>query len=253
VIAALSSEWLKIRTTRTIYWLLAALAALTTLITVSAVLSNNKKDLIGADKQIGFISIGVVAVLIALIIGLVISTGEFRHGTITATLLSTPSRTLVVFSKAIAGLLLGVLLVAFTEALVIGQLAALLPLRGVDLALQGGDVADVMGRTLAAAAIWGAIGSSLGLALRNQIGTVVGCFVWLFFVEQIVVAILSSHLIGSHAGRFLPFMSTVAVFNDSKEPNQNILSHAGGLATLCVWLVATTLLALVLFRRRNVS
>ena len=32
--------------------------------------------------------------LIALIVGLIVSTGEFRHGTITPTLLSTPSRTL---------------------------------------------------------------------------------------------------------------------------------------------------------------
>lgn len=253
MIASLSSEWLKIRTTRTIFWLLIALAAVITLFVVGGVLTNSKADLSGSDNQIGAMGIGILAPLIALIMGLIVSTGEFRHGTITPTLLSTPSRTLVVISKGIAGVLLGVTLVALAEGLVVAELAALLPIKGISLTLDGGDAARLLARILATAAIWGAIGSALGLALRNQIGTFVGCFAWLFFAEPIMQGILHSNAIDSHAGRFFPLWATLAVLNDSKDNNQVLLGRVGGVIALCCWLALVTIMALVLLERRDVS
>ena len=253
MIASLRSEWLKLRTTRTIFWLLVALFAIITLFTVAGVLTNNKADLTGAENQIGVLGIGILAPLIALIMGLIISTGEYRHGTITPTLLSTPSRILVVVRKGIAGVFLGVVLVAFAEGLVIAEIAAMLPIRGIDLTLDGGDVVRVLVRILAASALWGAIGSGLGLALRNQIGTFVGCFAWLFFAEPILNGILNSHAIHSNAGRFFPFMSTIAIFNDSEEANSNMLSHTAGVAVLSGWMLLATIVALVQLERRDVS
>jgi len=254
MIASLSSEWLKIRTTRTIYWLLFALAALVTLLVVSSILAGHKVDLVGADKQLNLIGIGILAPVIALMMGLIVSTGEFRHGTITPTLLTTPSRPLVVVSKGIAAILLGVALVAFAEALVIGEMAALLPLRGIDFALQGGDAARLLVRILAASAIWAGIGSALGLAFRNQIGTFVGCFAWLFIAEGLVQAILASRWIDSHAGRFLPLSSTLSIFNDGKNnADSHMLGQWAGVTVLSGWMLLATILALVLLQRRDVS
>ena len=254
MIASLRSEWLKIRTTRTIFWLLLALAAVITLFVVAGVLTNEKANLTGSDSQIGVMGIGILAPLIALIMGLIISTGEFRHGTITPTLLSTPSRPLVVISKAIAAVLLGVVLVAFAEGLVIGEMAALLPMRGIDFALQSGDAARLLVRILAVSAIWAAIGSALGLAVRNQIGTFVGCFAWLFFAEPLVQAILGSHRIDSHAGRFLPLSSTLSIINDNKgNTSDHMLSQWAGVTVLSSWMLLATIVALVLLRRRDVS
>ena len=254
MIGALSSEWLKIRTTRTIFWLLLALASLVTLLVVSTILAGHKADLIGSSKQLDILGIGILAPLIALIMGLIVSTGEFRHGTITPTLLSSPSRPLVVISKAIAAVLLGVVLVAFAEALVIGEMAAFLPMRGIDFVLSGGDAAHLVLRILAASAIWAALGSALGLAFRNQIGTFVGCFAWLFFAESLVRAILESHWINSHAGRFLPLTSTVSIFNDNaSNARDHMLSRMGGVAALSGSMLLATILALVLLSRRDVS
>jgi ABC-2 type transport system permease protein len=252
VITSLVSEWMKIRTTRTIFWLLVALVAIVTLFVVSGVITNDRSSLTGADNQIGALGIGILAPLIALIMGLVVSTGEFRHGTVTPTLLSTPSRIKVVASKSLASMLFGIALVAIAEALVVAELAALLPMRGVALVLDGGDVLHLLIRILTAAAIWGAIGSALGLALRNQIGTVVGCFTWLFFVEPILTSILHSHAFDSNAGRFLPLESTIAVFNTSGG-GQHLLGHWAGLGVLCGWLALVTVAALALFGRRDVS
>lgn len=255
MIAALSSEWLKLRTTRTIFWLLVALAGLITLIVVAATLSASKADLSDPANNIGIVDLGVIAVLISLIIGLIVSTGEFRHGTITPTLLSTPSRTTVVLSKAVAGLLLGTVLVAIAEGLAIGEAAGLMSLRGVGVALNGGDVLRHLGRILVAAAIWGALASSLGLAFRNQIGTFVGCFAWLLVVENAVHAILDIHAIKSGAWRFLPMSATASIINSSASDNvkNHMLGRGGGIAMLCVWMALATAVALVLLSRRDVS
>jgi ABC-2 type transport system permease protein len=254
VIAALSSEWLKIRTTRTIFWLLAALTALITLITVSSVLSAEKSELVGADDQLGLLGIGVLAPIIALVMGIVVSTGEFRHGTITPTLLATPSRVRVVLSKGVAAVVLGVSLVAYVEALIVAEMAAFLPIRGIDLALESGDVVRFLARVFVVAGVWGALGSGLGLAFRNQIGTVVGCLAWIFPIEPIIHTILQSHVINSYAGRFLPLASTFSVLNNNSDNSEgHMLGHAGGIAMLCIWVSVATILALLLLKRRDVN
>ena len=156
-------------------------------------------------------------------------------------------------SKGVAAILFGVAMVAVAEALIAAELAALLPLRGIDFALQGGDSARLLARILVTAAIWGAIGSALGLAFRNQIGTVVGCFVWLFVAEGLINAILRSHVFRSHAGRFFPLQATGAVLRTGTRNSGDMLSHSAGLAVLCTWMALATILALVLLRRRDVS
>ena len=88
MIAALFSEWLKLRTTRTIFWLVVALSALMTLIVVAGVIGSQKHSISGAKNQLDMLGIGSLGIFIALIMGLIVSTGEFRHGTITPTLLA---------------------------------------------------------------------------------------------------------------------------------------------------------------------
>ncbi|MGD0272167.1 MAG: hypothetical protein ABSB96_00310 [Gaiellaceae bacterium] len=253
MIASLSSEWLKIRTTRTIFWLLVALTALVTLFAVASVAGEHKENISSPHNQLDLLGIGFLALLIALIMGLIVSTGEFRHGTITPTLLATPSRASVAISKAIAGMLFGVALVALAEGFVAFELAIALPIKGVDFVIQAGPAAGFLGRVLFAAALWGAIGSGIGLAIRNQIGAVVGCFAWLFFVERLITAILRVHAINSHAGRFLPLQATGAVLNTGTRNSGDLLSHAAGMAVLCGWMALATVLALVLLGRRDVS
>jgi ABC-2 type transport system permease protein len=252
VIAALSSEWLKIRTTRTFFWLLVALFALITLIVVAGVVSSQKEDISSARNQLDMLGIGSLALFIALIMGLIISTGEFRHGTITPTLLATPSRASVVSAKALAGSFFAVVLVGLAEALVAIELAIVLPAKGVDFAIQGGPAARFIGWTLIAAALWGALGSGLGLVIRNQIGAVVICFAWLIIIENLIIVILRTHAIDSHAGRFLPDQATGAIL-DTGAGGPDTLSHLGGATTLCAWVALATISALVLLRRRDVS
>jgi ABC-2 type transport system permease protein len=201
VIAALSSEWLKLRTTRTLFWLLVALSALMTLIVVAGVIGSQKHSITSAKDQLDLLGIGSLGIFIALIMGLIVSTGEFRHGTITPTLLATPSRTSIVIAKALAGMFFAVALVGLAEGLVALELAIALPAKGVDFAIQGGPAAGFIGRILIAAALWGALGSGIGIVIRNQIGAVVASFAWLFIAEGLIIAILHSNAINSNDRR----------------------------------------------------
>jgi ABC-2 type transport system permease protein len=252
MIAALSSEWLKLRTTRTLFWLLVALSALMTLIVVAGVIGSQKHSISSAKDQLDLLGIGSLGIFIALIMGLIVSTGEFRHGTITPTLLATPSRTSIVIAKALAGGIFAVALVGLAEALVALELAIALPAKGLDFAIQAGPAAGFIGRILIAAALWGALGSGIGIVLRNQIGAVVTSFAWLFVAEELINAILRSHAINSNAGRFLPFQATGAIL--ANDPHgQDRLSHIGGAVTLGGWMALFTIAALVLLGRRDVS
>ena len=253
MIAALSSEWLKLRTTRTLFWLLVAISALMTLIVVAAVVGGRAQDISSARDQLDLLGIGSLAIFIALIMGLIVSTGEFRHGTITPTLLATPSRTSIVIAKAIAGGFFAVTLVGLAEALVALELAIALPAKGIDFAIQAGPAAGFIGRILIAAALWGALGSGIGIVLRNQIGAVVACFAWLFIAEGLIVAILHSNAIHSNAGRFLPFQATGAILTNGSRNPADVLSAAGGMITLGGWMALFAIAAAVLLSRRDVS
>ncbi|MGZ4386027.1 MAG: ABC transporter permease [Gaiellaceae bacterium] len=251
MIRILSSEWLKIRSTRTVFWLLAVLVGLAMLIVIAGVLASKKTDLAGSDNQLGFIRIGVLAPVIALIMGLIVSTGEFRHSTITPTLLATPRRGLVVLGKAVAAMLLGIALVAVVELISLGLTPLLISARGIDVQLRTGEVMRVIAHLLVVAAIWGALGSAVGLAFRNQIGTVVGCLAWLLVIENIIVALLHSSAVNSDLGAYLPFRATAAfAFGGSDKP---MLSHWAGLAMLCAWLVVASGGAFAILSRRDVS
>jgi ABC-2 type transport system permease protein len=253
VIAALSSEWLKLRTTRTLFWLLVALSALMTLIVVAGVIGSQKHSISTAKQQLDLLGIGSLGIFIALIMGLIVSTGEFRHGTITPTLLATPSRTSIVIAKAIAGMFFAVALVALAEGLVALELAIALPGKGVDFVIQGGPAAGFIGRILIAAALWGALGSGIGIVIRNQIGAVVASFAWLFIAEGLIVAILLSNAIDSNAGRFLPFRATRAILTNTTLNPADTLSAVSGMVTLGGWMVLFTIAAGVLLSRRDVS
>lgn len=99
-------ELLKLRTTRLTYGLLATAAGLTVLFSVL------EASRAGSGKAVGplytaaglnaVITGGVWALLLATVLGVTISGGEFRHATVTQTYLATPQRSRVLAAKAVA-------------------------------------------------------------------------------------------------------------------------------------------------------
>jgi hypothetical protein len=180
----LAAELLKLRTTRTFFALVAAALLLSLLVVVlTALLADDftkreVKSLFTADFTGLFI----------LLLGIMGMAGEWRHRTITGTVLAAPNRLRLLsaklFSHAAAGALLS--LIVTVAIMAVGTL--ILSARGEQTA-GAGDLLDVLWRNLVVAALLGALGVVIGGLVRNQVVAIVGVLILSFVVEPTLLGL----------------------------------------------------------------
>ena len=136
----LRAELLKLVTTRLLLWLGLLLLALEVLVISLHVSQDSVSSLAEPRNQRDVIGIAAVAALVALIVGVVSSAGEYGHGTISHTFLVAPVRERVVVAKVLAGALAGVALAAFAGVVAWVLAALLLSVRSVPVHLGSADV-----------------------------------------------------------------------------------------------------------------
>jgi ABC-2 type transport system permease protein len=237
-----SAEFLKLRTTRTAYGFLAAIV----LLTLGVVAANSANvDLRTKDDLEEALSGAGIAAALLLVLGIVATTGEHRHGTITSTLLASPDRRRLVGAKTIAylltGALLGVAAVLATFAVAVPWLAA----RDAPLdLLDAGDYLGLFGEGVAVSALSGAIGVGIGAIVRNQVAAVVGTLIYLFVLEP-VIGVISSDVAAYTIGGSQSAL-TAAPVEDALDP------LAAGLV-LAAWALALGLAGAELEERRDVT
>jgi ABC-2 type transport system permease protein len=170
----------------------------------------------------------------ALLAGILGVAGEFRHQTITATLLATPRRGRLLTAKVVIHAGLGALLAVVAAAV---NLAVAIPwLLAQDVALSRPvDVAGVLIGGVAAGALFGAAGAGLGALIANQTAAVTVSLVWLLAVEGLVVSLKSSGI-----NRWLPGGALSAVAHGGSAPNTGLQFWA---AVGCGVVYAGTLVA----------
>ena len=182
------TELLKQRTLRTFRIGVAAVPAIAALITI-AVLSaagHQGNAPLSADSLTDAIR-GPVSVItvIALILGVLGMAGEYRHETITTTFLATPRRRDVVIAKlaahAITGAVIGALSVAVSAAISIVWLHN----DHIAVHINAGVTTTAIG-VIASAALFGALGVSIGALVRNQTAACAAVLVWLLAIEGII-------------------------------------------------------------------
>jgi ABC-2 type transport system permease protein len=185
---AISSELLKLRTTRTFFALLASAGLLVAGATaLSAALGSWKPgDPPPGEDLVGF---AWFALLFALVLGLLAVTTEFRHGTITPTLLVAPSRRGLVAAKLVAHLLAGFAIGLAAVLLSLAVAEAILSGRGIDTGTSLGDAVRWAAGLSGTAALLAGLGVGVGAILRNQVGALVGAFGWIFVVEPLLSAV----------------------------------------------------------------
>ena len=184
--------------------------------------------------------------LFGLVLGLVIATGEFRHQTITPTLLATPQRLRIVGAKLLAGGVVGALAAIFIQLLATLLEVLSLTLRSIPVHLFSGsgywkDNAVV----IVAAICWCALGAAIGTALRNQPATLVVSIIWVLVAEHIFVHFFPS------VGKFLPATAMAAFI--SRGDADNALSMWPGLLVSLGWIAVFGVAAWQLLERRDVS
>jgi ABC-2 type transport system permease protein len=188
-------ELLKIRTARMSFGLLATAIGITALIAALDASRAGGKFTPPLSTSAGLSFIVTVtgfSLLMALILGILISSGEFRHGTATVTYLAAPSRGRVLVAKLLAG---------FGAGLIFGASgAATADVVGLAFAAGKGDAVAVgaatlirfgLGATLAGGLL-AALGAGIGSLVRSQLAVVVGALVWSLLAESVLSGVFGS-------------------------------------------------------------
>ena len=246
----LSSEMLKLRTIRTPYVLLFLSVAISAIAAAGLVGSGS----LGEDTEPA-LSLGQGAsfgTLFVAVLGILIVTNEYRHGTIMTTFLAEPRRVRVLLAKlgaaGLAGLVFAVAVLVVAVAVALPWLAA----RDESLPLDG-EALEAAGRALLVFGLTAVIGAAVGAIVQSQVGAIVGYFIWIFVVESLITVL--SGLVFTDIGdpdpisKYLPGSALSGIVGG--EGNEFVLR--GGTAALLAigYAVVLSALAAVSITRRD--
>ena len=131
-----------------------------------------------------------VLTLAALLLGILAVAGEYRHGTIVPTLLSSPRRGRFVAAKLGSQAGLGVVLALAVSAVGLAAGTAYLATRDVSVDLLSGDVLLTVAAVALVVTLYGVIGAAVGALVKNQTAAVAGALIWVFAVENAIPLVL---------------------------------------------------------------
>lgn len=230
----LRAELLKFRTTRMMYGMGLAMVGLVALGVVGTILTagrDGRPELATPSAVAEVLSSASQGTVIVLVLGILAMTSEFRHGTITSTLLTSPDRRQVVAAKLAASAVVGAIFAVIASVV---MLAIAVPWLGAE-GVEGSIVADQLGRAvlgaLAATALYGVVGVGVGAVARNQVAALVIALVWIMVVESLLVGLLPD------VGRWLPG-GAAAALTGAEPPNGGMLPMWGGGLLLAAYGVA---------------
>lgn len=239
MIALFRSELLKLRTTRTALVLAAGLFAITAVAVVGALVLTDDLD---AAAQADVPTAASFALLFSILFGILVTTGEFRHGTATPTFLVSPKRERVLVAKTLAAVAGGIVLALVSLVLVYAVAVPWLLVTADDLHLFEHEPLRASFALTGAAAIWGALGVGVGAVVRSQVGAIVGALVWFLILEELVGAIWGE------VAAYLPGGAIGAIFESTDE-----LSSWAGAAVSVGYALAFCVAGTLLVSRRDLT
>lgn len=247
--AVVRSELLKIRTTRGWWVYLVVVVGLVGIGTAAEVGSRSLDERAGLDFQYALVDLIGISSLLAIILGITIVTTEFRHGTITPTLLATPGRERVLVGKAIAGVLVALLFAVLAILVVLLVASIYTSIDGGQLELADGDVVERTGTNVLGVVLWLLMGVVIGSVVHSQVAALVGTLVWLFLVETLLVGLFSLLDIDA-VSEYLPFH---ALDGADGSGGDNLLSYGPALAVTCGWVAVLGAAGMVRTSRRDIT
>lgn len=193
----LKSEWRKFVYVRANWGLLLAATFISTLsvvVTPFILEADGAGELLGLgiDQQAAVDATyanGISGYVFAIVLGILMMAGEFRHGTAVATFLTAPQRGVVLTAKLMMAIIGGMLLMVISTG--ISLIGGYFVLLGFEDAAQPSE--NLFVNTMLAAAVGGAVlavvGIAIGTLVRNQMLAIVGALVYLFIIDPLLLAL----------------------------------------------------------------
>jgi ABC-2 type transport system permease protein len=203
-----NSEWRKLIYARANWGLLVAATLLASLQTVIAPVifsSDEAGEGLGLGLSLSdsaaidsIYSSATQSYFFALILGVLVMAGEFRHGTAVATFLTAPKRESVLVTKLGVAAVAGAILMIIATGL--GMLAGFIALQFFDDVASPRDsiFIETLLVALIAGAVLGVIGVGIGQLVRNQMLAIVGSLIYLLVVDPLLLTLWAD------AGKWLP-------------------------------------------------
>jgi ABC-2 type transport system permease protein len=242
----LAAEWIKARSARSTWWLLAAAVASLTAAGISPALTfalaGDRTGEATGDATGGALSGVSFTQLVIAAFGVVLVSSEYGSGLIRATLTAVPSRLPVLAGKAA---LAAVVTFAATLAAVLAAfLAAQAVLAGADVSISvsGPGVLRALGGAALLLAASAVLGTAFGWLVRSTAGALAAVFGFLFVLP----------LVGLLAPSITPYLpSNVGMAIVQTGPTTGPVAPWPGLAMFTAYTGIVLLAAAVLLRRRD--
>ena len=148
-------------------------------------------------------------------VGALSMTAEFRHQTITPTLLAEPRRTVVLVAKMLSTVVVGLLFGVVGTLATVGAGAGVLRLQGKDAYLSDPIVLRSAGLSVLALTVWTVVGVGFGTLLTNQVAVIVVLLAFTQFVEPILRLVLAQFDWSAGVSKYLPGAAGEAITGSS--------------------------------------
>ncbi|MBC9225819.1 ABC transporter permease subunit [Aeromicrobium sp. 636] len=261
---AIKAELRKLFSTR-LWWLLA-LVLVAYLVFIAVVISFSFTVDMGDDSvgmpvgeelaRVVYSLTSPIGYVFPLIVGSLLFTGEFRHKTITASLLAQPNRSVLMAAKLVAAVVVGLIYGVIGTLSTVAGAAPVLAWRGDGAYLGAESVLVLLGMSVLVMTIWAVLGTAIGSVLTNQVAAIIVILAFTQFVEPIARVALGAWDATSEVAKYLPGAAADAVLGSSffaQDTTTDLLSRGPGAIVLLAYVVVFVLLGRFVTLRRDIG
>ena len=240
-----AAEWLKLRTTRILWATVPAVVLLCGVAVAGLVLSSEVAGVVLLEPTEGVrnaaLHLTSTGAALVMVLGIIISAGEYRTQTATDTFLTTPRRSRVVAAKLATGAILGVALGGLSAA--VGLPVAYVWFEAEGAAFPSGDAELwlTLGGVVLYASLFAILGVAFGSLVRNQVVAIVSALIFVLLLEQLLTQA------GASIAEWFPGNSGAAVVRTPGE----FLDPGVGAALLLAYALVIALAGMVVVARRD--
>jgi ABC-2 type transport system permease protein len=238
----LAAEVLKLRTTRTFVALVGSAVFLSLLlVSLQAAIDDNF-----SEDDVRMMFTGDFTPLFIILLGVMGMAGEWRHRTITSTVLAVPDRLKLLGAKTLGYAVVGALVSVTVTVAIMAIGTAILSGRG-ETTIGLADLADVLWRNAVVAAYLGALGVCVGALLRNQVAAIVGLLIYMTVAEPLFVSLVSD------VGIYSPINGVTGGISDVDWDDVDLLAPGAALALGVGWIATFFGAAALVLKRRDLT